>query len=427
MKILVVGGGGREHALVWKLAQSPRVTRLYCAPGNAGIETLGSCVSLAADDVAGLKAFVSREGVDLTVVGPEAPLAAGIADEFRKAKLRVFGPTRAAAQLEASKSFAKELLLRHGIPTAKAKTFTAVAPALAYLADHPLPVVVKADGLAQGKGVVVAASREEAVGAVRSMLEDGAFGVAGQQIVIEEFLDGEEVSIMAFTDGKAVVPMVAAQDHKRVGDGDTGPNTGGMGAYAPAPMATPALRATVQREILIPVVEAMAKAGRPYQGVLYAGIMVVKGKPYVLEFNARFGDPETQVVLPLLETDLVEVIEAVVEHRLDQMSVTWKSGAAVCVVLASGGYPGSYRQGCPIAGLPAQHVSSRVEVFHAGTKREGAQTVTAGGRVLGVTGLGANFQDARAAAYAVVRTINFEGCQYRTDIGHRAMTASQRA
>lgn len=427
MKILVVGGGGREHALVWKLAQSPRVTRLYCAPGNAGIETLASCVSLAADDVAGLKAFVSREGVDLTVVGPEAPLAAGIADEFRKAKLRVFGPTKAAAQLEASKSFAKELLLRHGIPTAKAKTFTAMAPALAYLADHPLPVVVKADGLAQGKGVVVAASREEAVGAVRSMLEDRAFGVAGQQIVIEEFLDGEEVSIMAFTDGKAVVPMVAAQDHKRVGDGDTGPNTGGMGAYAPAPMATPALRATVQREILVPVVEAMAKAGRPYQGVLYAGIMVVKGKPYVLEFNARFGDPETQVVLPLLETDLVEVIEAVVEHRLDQMSVTWKSGAAVCVVLASGGYPGPYRQGCPIAGLPAQDVSSRVEVFHAGTKREGAQTVTAGGRVLGVTGLGANFQDARAAAYAVVRTINFEGCQYRTDIGHRAMTASQRA
>ncbi len=427
MNILVVGSGGREHALVWKLAQSPRVTRLYCAPGNAGIEALATCVPIAADDVAGLKAFVVQAGIYLTVVGPEAALAAGIADEFRKAKLRVFGPTKAAAQLEASKSFAKELLVRHRIPTAKAKSFTAVAPALDYLADHPLPVVVKADGLAQGKGVVVAPSREEAIGAVRSMLEAKTFGAAGAQIVIEEFLEGEEVSLMAFTDGKAVVPMVAAQDHKRVGDGDTGPNTGGMGTYAPAPLATTALRTTVQREILIPVVEAMAKAGRPYQGVLYAGIMVVKGRPYVLEFNARFGDPETQVVLPLLETDLVDVIEAVVEHRLDQLSVSWKSAAAVCVVMASGGYPGSYRLGVPITGLPTVGGSSRVVVFHAGTKREADRLVTAGGRVLGVTGVGADFQEARAAAYEVVKSISFDGCHYRTDIGHRAMTTGRGA
>ncbi len=256
------------------------------------------------------------------------------------------------------------------------------------------------------------------------MLDGQAFGAAGAQIVIEEFLDGEEVSVMAFTDGKAVVPMVAAQDHKRVGDGDTGPNTGGMGTYAPAPVATPALRATVHREILVPVVEAMAKAGRPYQGVLYAGLMVVKGKPYVLEFNARLGDPETQVVLPLLDTDLLEVIEAVVEHRLDQLSVAWKSAAAVCVVMASGGYPGNYRQGIPIAGLSSGPASSRVEVFHAGTKRDDARILTAGGRVLGVTGVGANFQQARAAAYERVRAITFEGCHYRTDIGHRAMTAA---
>lgn len=425
MKVLVVGSGGREHALVWKLAMSPRVPTLYCAPGNAGIESLATCVPIPAEDVTGLKAFVTAEGIDLTVVGPEAPLAAGIADEFRKAKLRIFGPTKAAAQLEASKSFTKDLLLRHGIPTARSKTFDRVQPALAYLENHPLPVVVKADGLAQGKGVVVATSRDEARGSVRAMLEEQAFGAAGQRIVIEEFLDGEEVTIMAFTDGKAVVPMVAAQDHKRVGDDDTGPNTGGMGSYAPAPVATATLRATVQREILVPVVEAMAKAGRPYQGVLYAGLMIVKGKPYVLEFNARFGDPETQVVLPLLDTDFLDVIEAVVEHRLDQLTVSWKAAAAVCVVLASGGYPGSYQNGFPIAGVPPQDPTQRMLVFHAGTKQVGDRLMTAGGRVMGVTGIGLDFQEARAAAYRVAQGITFDGCHFRTDIGHRAVAATK--
>ena len=425
MKILVVGGGGREHALVWKLAQSPRVTTLYCAPGNAGIDALATCVPIPAEDVTGLKAFVTAEGIDLTVVGPEAPLTAGIADEFRKAKLRIFGPTKAAAQLEASKSFAKELLYRHGIPTARSKTFERVQPALAYLEDHPLPVVIKADGPAQGKGVVVAGSREDAREAVRAMLEAQAFGAAGQRIVIEEFLDGEEVTIMAFTDGKTVVPMIAAQDHKRVGDGDTGPNTGGMGAHAPAPVATATLRAVVQRDILVPVVEAMAKAGRPYQGLLYAGLMIVQGKPYVLEFNARFGDPETQVVLPLLDTDLLDVMEAVIEHRLDQLTVSWKAAAAVCVVLASGGYPGTSQQGLPIVGVPLQDPTRRVVVFHAGTKRVGDRLVTAGGRVMGVTGIGPDFQEARAAAYRVAQGITFDGCHFRTDIGHRAMATTR--
>ena len=423
MKILVIGSGGREHALVWKLAQSPRVSTLFCAPGNPGIETLARCVPIAADDLAGLKAFAQTERIDLTVVGPEAPLAAGIADEFRKARLRIFGPTGRAARIESSKSFAKDLMVRHGIPTAAARTFEAVDPALAYLAGQRLPIVVKADGLAQGKGVVIARTLADAKLAVRTMLEERAFGEAGRRVVIEEFVDGEEVTVMAFTDGKAVVPMVAAQDHKRVGDGDTGLNTGGMGAYAPAPVATAALRATVYREILVPTVEAMVKAGHPFLGVLYAGLMVVRGKPYVLEFNARFGDPETEVVLPLLRTDLVDVLEAVVEHRLDQIHVEWEPQAAVCVVLASGGYPEYYRTDFPISGWPESGGTDRTIVFHAGTKRKGEQIVTAGGRVLGVTGIGADLRGARDAAYRAAEMITFEGRHFRTDIGARVLQA----
>jgi phosphoribosylamine--glycine ligase len=423
MKILVIGSGGREHALAWKLAQSPRVRGLYCAPGNPGIEALARCMPIAATDIPALKAFALDEGIDLTVVGPEAPLAAGIADEFRKARLKIFGPTRGAAQLEASKSFSKELMIRHGIPTAASRTFEALGPALAYVTEHPLPVVVKADGLAQGKGVIIAQTHDAAEQAVRMMLEQQTFGEAGRRVVIEEFLDGEEVTVMAFTDGKAVAPMVAAQDHKRVGDGDTGLNTGGMGAYAPAPVATDALRATVYREILVPTVEAMAKAGRPFLGVLYAGLMVVGGRPYVLEFNTRFGDPEAQVVLPLLKTDLVDVLEAVVEHRLDQLHVEWAPQAAVCVVLASGGYPEYYRSDYPIFGWPEPEEGDRTVVFHAGTKRQGTQIVTAGGRVLGVTGIGADFREARAAAYRTAERITFEGRHFRTDIGARVLQA----
>jgi len=423
VKILVIGSGGREHALAWKIAQSPRLTKLYCAPGNAGIEQLATCVSVQADDVPGLKSFVVSENIDLTVVGPEAPLAAGIADEFRKARLKIFGPTRAAAQLESSKTFSKELMARAGIPTAASRSFTDLLQALVYLENQRVPIVVKADGLAQGKGVVVATTLEQAKQAVIDMLQKKTFGQSGSRVVIEEFLDGEELTIMAFTDGKTVVPMLPAQDHKRVGDGDTGPNTGGMGAYAPAPLGTPALRAAVLHQVLQPVVAAMSKSGSPFAGVLYAGLMIVKGKPYVLEFNARFGDPETQVILPLLKTDLVDVVEAVVEHRLDQVRIEWHDRSAVCVVMTSGGYPGAYQTGMPIAGLPEKVLSGDVLVYHAGTKRQGRDVVTAGGRVLGVTGVGMQFTDAMQRAYETVRTISFPGSHYRTDIAQRAIRA----
>ncbi|HXF93475.1 MAG TPA: phosphoribosylamine--glycine ligase [Nitrospiraceae bacterium] len=423
MRILVIGSGGREHALVWKLAQSRRVSQLYCAPGNAGIEALAPCVPIQAEAIAELKAFAQSERIDLTIVGPEAPLALGIADEFRKAKLKIFGPTKGAARIESSKVFAKEVMAAAGIPTATARSFDKVGPALEYLDRHALPVVVKADGLAQGKGVVVAMTREQARQAVTDLLEKRIFGEACRQVLIEEFLDGEELTVMAFTDGKTIVPMLPAQDHKRVGDGDTGPNTGGMGAYAPAPLGTPALRDAVMKQILLPVVEALLRRGCPFQGVLYAGLMVVNNRPYVLEFNARMGDPETQAVLPLLKTDLVEVVEAVVEHRLDQLAVEWHPDTAVCVVLTSAGYPGSYRTGFPIHGLPEHNASDDTLVFHAGTKRQGGEIVTAGGRVLGVIGRGTGLAQARDRAYRTARTISFEGCHFRTDIAARALSA----
>ncbi len=425
MKILVVGSGGREHAMVWKLAQSPRKPILYCAPGNAGIASLATCVPIKADEIVGLKDFVVQEQIDLTVVGPEAPLALGIVDEFRKARLRIFGPTRNAARVEASKVFSKEVMAQAKIRTARAKSFNKAAEALAYLEQHEVPVVIKADGLAQGKGVIIAMTREQAKQAIRDCMENAVFGQAGQQVLIEQFLDGEELTIMAFTDGKTIVPMPSAQDHKRVGDGDTGLNTGGMGAYCPAPLGTIALRDQVFHEVLQPMVDAMARIGSPFQGVLYAGLMVVKGVPYVLEFNARMGDPETQVVLPLLKTDLLEVIEAVVDHRLEQLSVEWHPEAAVCVVMTSGGYPGSYQQGKVITGLPTTAAaSSSSVVFHAGTAQQGKEVVTAGGRVLGVLGLGQTLSKAQREAYQVVNKISFEGCHFRTDIAHRALRVS---
>jgi phosphoribosylamine---glycine ligase len=419
VRILIVGSGGREHAMVWALAQSPRKPTLYCAPGNAGIESLATCVPIKSDDIAGLKAFVQSEKIDLTVVGPEAPLALGIVDEFRKSKLKIFGPTKAAARIEASKVFSKEIMASAKILTATAQSFDRVASALAYLDRHEFPVVVKADGLAQGKGVVVATTQEEARQAVRDSMEHAVFGQAGQRVLIEQFLDGEELTIMAFTDGRTVVPMLPAQDHKRLGESDTGPNTGGMGAYCPAPLGTMTLREQVTRQVLYPAVEALSRMGCPFQGVLYAGLMVVKGTPYVLEFNARMGDPETQVVLPLLKTDLLDVIEAVVEHRLDQLTVNWHDATAVCVVMTSGGYPGAYQSGYPIQGLPTP-TDEKTLVFHAGTRRTGAEVVTAGGRVLGITGRGNTLADAQEEAYRVTRSITFEGSHYRTDIAHRA-------
>ncbi|MCY3727388.1 MAG: phosphoribosylamine--glycine ligase [Nitrospira sp.] len=422
MKILVIGGGGREHALVWKLASSHRVSKLYCAPGNAGISQLATCVPLAATDLIGLKTFAEQEAVDLTVVGPEAPLALGIADLFRENKLKVFGPTMNAAKIESSKTFAKNLMLRQGIPTAEASTFESVRPALDFLEQCALPIVVKADGLAQGKGVVVARTAQDAKDAAVNVLERRAFGDAGNRVVIEECLEGEELTLMAFADGKTVVPMLAAQDHKRLGEGDTGPNTGGMGAYAPAPLATPALRYAIMRDVLHPAIEGLSRVGSPFYGVLYAGLMVKDGMPYVLEFNARFGDPETQVVLPLLKTDLADVLEAVVEHRLDQIHLDWSEESSVCVVMASGGYPGKYPSGLPVAGLDDVSDRDRVAVFHAGTAWNGQDVVTAGGRVLGVTAWGPSLRAARDRAYDAGRHVTFEGEYFRTDIAARVLT-----
>lgn len=420
MKILIIGGGGREHALAWKLAQSPRVTGLYCAPGNAGIGQHAACVPISATDLPGLKTFAQEEVIDLTVVGPEAPLALGIADLFRRSKLKIFGPTGNAAKIEASKSFAKNLMVRQGIPTAESRTFDDVVPAFAYVEARTPPVVVKADGLAQGKGVVVAGTRQEARDAVSRMLEHHALGEAGRRVVIEDYLQGEELTLMAFVDGNTVALMPAAQDHKRIGEGDTGSNTGGMGAYAPSPLATPALRDEIMRTVLHPAVEGLSRLGSPFYGVLYAGLMVKDGTPYVLEFNARFGDPETQVVLPLLNTDLLDVLEAVVDHRLDQIRLEWSEQAAVCVVLASGGYPGRYTSGVPITGLPSPR-QDHAAVFHAGTALQGHDVVTAGGRVLGVTAWGPSLKTAHDRAYEVAKPIKFAGQYFRPDIAGRAL------
>ena len=421
MKLLVIGSGGREHALVWKLAQSPRVSTIYCAPGNAGIAQLAECVPLKVDDLQGLQAFAKDHAIDLTIVGPELPLSLGIADEFRKAKLRIFGPTRNAARIESSKSFAKDLMLREKIPTAASKTFDRVDAAMPWLDTCAMPIVVKADGLAQGKGVIICETKAEAQEAVKRMLEDQQFGAAGARVVLEEFLEGEELTVMAFADGRTVISMIPAQDHKRIGEGDTGPNTGGMGAYAPAPLATPELQQRILEEVLYPAVAGLSRMGSPFHGVLYAGLMIKDGNPYALEFNARFGDPETQVVLPLLQTDLLDIIEAVVEHRLDQIQVAWHDQSAVCVVLTSEGYPGSYPTGLPISGLP-EHPSESVVVFHAGTAQAELAVLTNGGRVLGVTALADSIQHAQKQAYAALAQITFEGRYYRSDIANRVLS-----
>jgi len=421
MKILVVGGGGREHALVRKLKESPRVTEIFCAPGNAGIAAQAKCVGIPADAVGELVAFARSERIDLTVVGPEVPLVAGIVDEFGRQGLRVFGPTRAAARLEGSKSFAKDLMRKYGIPTAASESFTDIAAALNYLEQVPVPVVIKADGLAAGKGVVIAQSRPEAAAAVEMMLGRKVFGAAGSKVVIEEYLEGEEVSVLALTDGETVVPLVSAQDHKRIFDGDQGPNTGGMGAYSPAPVYTPELAAEVCRTILVPTVAAMASEGCLYRGVLYAGLMVTAAGPRVLEFNARFGDPETQVILPRLASDLVEIMEAVIDGALARAELCWQEESAVCVVMAAGGYPGDYEKGKVISGLAEAACLPGVSVLHAGTAMADNQVVTAGGRVLGVTALGGDIREAIDRAYAAAEKIRFDGAHYRRDIGHRAL------
>lgn len=418
LNVLIVGSGGREHALAWKLAQSPQVAQLYCAPGNAGISEFATCVPLQVEDLPSLVAWAQKELIDLVVVGPELPLSLGLVDALERVGIKAFGPNAKAAEIEGSKSFSKDLMHKYGVPTAGYGVFTDAETARSYAREMKGPWVVKADGLAAGKGVLICQTLAEADVAIDQVLVGRSFGTAGDKLVLEEFLEGEELSLMAFCDGTTVIPMVSAQDHKRVFTGDQGPNTGGMGAYSPAPLATPELLRQVQEEVLEPVVRAMAQEGRIFKGILYAGLMITPTGPKVLEFNARFGDPETQVVLPRLENDLMDVFLAVINGRLQQLQLNWKPEACVSVVMASGGYPGEYQKGIPIQGL--EQVPEGVLVFHSGTALVEQQVVTNGGRVLAVTALGNDIQAAVDAAYVGVKAISFPGAHYRTDIAHRA-------
>jgi phosphoribosylamine---glycine ligase len=422
VKVLVVGSGGREHALVWKLKESPRVKEIFCAPGNGGIAGIAACVDIKADDIAGLLKFAREHKIDLTVIGPEVPLVAGIVDTFEKAGLKAFGPSKAAAQLEGSKAFAKDFMARHHIPTAAYRLFDNLDAARRGLDGFTMPVVVKADGLAAGKGVVICSTRAEAEDALTHIMGERVFKEAGSRVVIEEFLDGEEASILAVADGRDFVILESSQDHKRVFDNDQGPNTGGMGAYSPAPVVTPALMQQIAREVIAPVIDGMRSEGAPFKGVLYAGIMVTAKGPKVLEFNTRFGDPETQAVLPRLKSDLCELMLASVEGRIKGVALAWDKGPCVCVVMAAGGYPGGYSTGKVITGL--DQVAPDAVVFHAGTRYDGENSgplVTAGGRVLGVVARGKDVREAVAHVYAGAAKIFFDGAHYRKDIGYRAI------
>ncbi len=419
MKVLVIGSGGREHALVWKLSKSPRVHKIYCAPGNGGIAALAECVDILATDIEGVVDFVEENQIDFTLVAPDDPLALGMVDALENKGHRAFGPRKNAAQIEASKIFAKELMRRYGIPSAQYAQFEDFDEAINYLEDIECPIVVKADGLALGKGVVIAQSKEEAKDALQAMMVDRIFGVAGDRILIEEYMTGPEVSVLAFTDGKTVVPMVSAQDHKRIFDGDQGPNTGGMGTFSPSAKYTPEIAAYVEKNIMEPTVAAMTAEGCPFKGVLYFGIMLTPEGPKVLEYNARFGDPETQVVLPRLNTDLMDILDAVIDERLSEISIDWAENAAVCVILASGGYPGSYKKSLEITGIERVEAQPEIQVFHAGTRREGEKILTSGGRVLGVTAVGENLADAIQKVYGHIDKIHFDGLQYRRDIGRK--------
>ncbi len=421
MKILIVGGGGREHALAWKLAQSPHCTELVAAPGNPGIAQVGECVDVAADDVEGLLALARDRGIGLTVVGPEAPLVAGVVDRFQAAGLRIVGPTQAAAQVEGSKAWCKDVMTHAAVPTAEYRSFTSPREAVRYIDNHEVPLVVKASGLAAGKGVFVCPTRDEARRAVETIMTEKAFGEAGDTAVVEECLKGEEASILALVDASTIYTLESSQDHKPVFDGDEGPNTGGMGAYSPAPVVTERMQNQVDREILVPMVHGMKAAEAAYKGVLYAGIMVTPGGPKVLEFNCRFGDPEAQPLLARLKTDLVEVLEALLDDRLDTLDLDWDPRPAVCVVMASGGYPGPYEKGKEITGLADADAMEDVVVFHAGTRAEDGKVYTHGGRVLGVTALGQDISAARDRAYEAVRRIRFHRAHWRTDIGVKAI------
>ena len=420
MKLLVVGNGAREHALAWKISQSPRVNEIYAVPGNAGTASVARNINLPVSDTSAIVSKARELSIDLAVVGPEAPLAAGIADQFQAAGIPVFGPSGPAAQLEASKVYAREVMHKQGIPCASGATFTDYAEARKYLAKQTAPIVVKADGLAAGKGVTVAATLQEAEQALKSIMEDKAFGQAGDRVIIEECLFGKEVSLLAFSDGKTVVPMVPACDYKRVFDGDKGPNTGGMGSYSPPGFFNDAMTEQVLNSIIKPTIDAMAKEGTPYQGVLYTGLIMTAKGPMVLEYNARFGDPETQVVLPRLKTDLVDIMLAVVEGKLDKIKIEWNSDPCVGVVMASGGYPGDYRRGLPIS--VSGTLDKDINIFYAGAMKVNSHIVTDGGRVLTVTATGRTMQEARDRVYRNIKHISFEGCHYRQDIAEREVS-----
>ena len=423
MKILVIGSGGREHALIWKIAQSKKVAKIFCAPGNPGIAEIAECVNIKADDIEELKAFAIKKGIDLTVVGPEKPLTMGIVNEFEKAGLKIFGPSKRAAEVEGSKAFSKELMQKYNIPTAAYKTFDNADEAKNYAEKHHPPVVVKADGLAAGKGVFICPTMDEAFLAIDIIMNQKAFGDAGNRVVVEEFLIGEEASFLAFTDGEDVLPLASAQDHKRVYDNDEGPNTGGMGAYSPAPIITPSMQKRVMDEIMIPTVRAMKSEGRIFKGVLYAGLMITKKKAKVLEFNARFGDPETQPILMRMRTDIVDVFTAVIEGRLKDIKLEWDKRTAVCVVMASEGYPGDYEKGKVITGLDNLKDMKDVFVFHAGTSLKDGKLLTNGGRVLGVTALGRGIKTAIKNVYTAVEKIDWDGVHYRRDIGAKGVSS----
>jgi phosphoribosylamine--glycine ligase len=426
MKVLVIGSGGREHALAWKAAQSPEVEQVFVAPGNAGTarEAKMANVAIGVEEIPALIAFAKDNDIGLTIVGPEAPLVIGVVDAFREAGLRIFGPSRAAAELEGSKAFTKDFLARHKIPTADYQNFTEVAPAIAYIKDKGAPIVIKADGLAAGKGVIVAMNKDEAIDAVKDMLSGNAFGEAGSRVVIEEFLDGEEASFICMVDGEHILPMATSQDHKRAGDGDTGPNTGGMGAYSPAPVVTPEVHERIMREVIEPTVKGMAEEGHPYTGFLYAGLMIMAdGTPKVIEYNVRFGDPETQPIMMRLKSDLVALCNAAIDERLDSVSADWDPRVAIGVVLAAGGYPGDYAKGEVIHGIP--EATADRKVFHAGTAEKDGKIVTSGGRVLCVVALGDKVSEAQTRAYDWVKAIEWKGVYYRKDIGYRAIAREQ--
>lgn len=427
MKVLVVGGGGREHALAWKAAQSTRVEQVFVAPGNAGtaLEKSIANVDIAADDISSLIKFAEEAGVDLTIVGPEAPLVMGIVDQFSAAGLRCFGPDEYCAQLEGSKTFSKDFLARHNIPTAAYKSFTEIDPAVAFIKEMGAPIVVKADGLAAGKGVILAQTEEEAIEAVNDMLAGNAFGDAGHRVVVEEFLLGEEASFIVIADGKNVLPMASSQDHKARDNDDKGPNTGGMGAYSPAPVVTPEMHDRIMNEVITPTIQGMADEGHPYTGFLYAGVMIDgEGVPKVLEFNCRFGDPETQPIMMRLKSDLTRLLDAAIDQMLDKVNAEWDERASLGVVLAAGGYPNNYAKGIVINGLPKVD-DSDMKVFHAGTQMSDGQVVTNGGRVLCAVGLGNSVSEAQAKAYELTRQIDWENVYYRTDIGYRAIAREE--